>query len=232
VIVDLTQGSGMIPKMDWLWQGLATNWLSGLVVFLMGGATFWARVKSYRYLSPILYALAAMALTEVFIFAVNAQHSFVVEQSAKTTTDNVEHRVRDWLDAFRLKVQNSPAEAFIFQYTVTMGNGDLINVTRAKERPNYVIVHSRLQLNADGIKKKLSAAQTERLIQDMTNEAARAKINSAVVKTSLSEVYLEKRILITGALTEDVLINAIDEMDYAVTLLRGIANSELTRSSR
>ena len=131
---------------NWLWQGLATNWLFAVLVFATGGAVVIARIKQWRWTSPIIYGLGASTLMAILLYAVNSQHELAAAQAMRTTSGNIQERVRTWIDSFKLQNQNATGADpnDLFRYIVTMRNGDRITVLHSKRRETYLVIATRL----------------------------------------------------------------------------------------
>ncbi len=217
---------------SWLWQGILSNWLADLLVLLTGGAMFLARVKQWRFTSPVLYGLAASCLMALTLYAVSVHHQFVYDQSQLTTTSNIQERVRAWLDAFGLGVRNATGPESYFHYVVTMRNGTALDVFRFRGREDYVVLQARLSTSAEQREqfKHLTKVQTTRFNAEVAMEIARTKIGFANLQAPLDNAQLEKRVPIAG-LTEATFIGAVDEMDSAMVLLTDAAIEELIRDN-
>lgn len=184
---------------------------------------FWAKMKAHRLLSPFLYALAASALMAILLFAVNAQRSFVSDQSSKTSIDNVESRLRGWLDSFGLTVQkrNDTTATEFFRYGIVMTNGDRIDITRLRERDRYIVLYSHIVFPQSEW-SKFTPAQLQQVSGAISLELARARVGYTSTKPH-SDWLLEKRIPISPTLSEGELIAAIDGMDSAMVSVQAIA---------
>jgi hypothetical protein len=221
--------------LNWFWQGLLVNWLFSVIVLASGGAMFWLKLRQSRWSPPILYGLAASALTALTLYAISVQHHFSVEQASQTTTDNVESRVRSWLDDFRLTVARSTnSSTDYWRYTVHMPNTNNIEVARLKERDSYVTIFATIYLAPADVAKipkdKLDTFRTTLFL-----EAGRAGVGFSMSLDSVSPksvtMYLEKRVPITTALAEDALVSSIDRIDTAMLLLRTEMTSYATLPS-
>ena len=214
---------------NWLWQGILSTWVYDLLVLATGGTMFVARMRGWKWASPALYGLSAATLMALTIYTISVHHAFAVEQAARTTTDNVQERVRSWLDNFGLTVQNIPAEGMLFSYNVTMRNGNQIQVARSKKLDRYVILTSGIQSSAQEKKmlSKLSKTESDHLEEDLIREAARAKTAFINLVSPYDNVILEKRVPITASLTEATLIETLDEMDSTLVVLKATTTMAL-----
>lgn len=197
--------------------------MSYVIPLLLGGAMFWIKLRQSRWSSPLLYGISVWVLTTMGIYTINAQHQFATEQTTRTTSDNVESRVRDWLNTFKLTARNSTTPPDLFRYTVWMPNGDAVDIVRTKDLPSYLVLGGHIVATPEDAAKvkTLTPYQRVRLFDALTLESAKAKVvfNNALTTDSLS-MELIKRVPITPALSESTLIGSLDEVDSAMMILR------------
>lgn len=187
------------------------------------------KAKASCFVSPLLYGLAGSVLMALLIVAINVQHNLIVEREAITTPNNVQERIRNWVDNFGLKTQNKLDNAAYFKYEVTMRGGNPITIIRMIDRQNYVILHGRLKPSTkeEAMLSKLSQKQFDDLFDRLTLEVARQGLSGVKIDRASKEIYLEKRIPITAGLTEDVLIMGLDHIDASMLILQSIITNTL-----
>ena len=185
---------------------------------------FWAKLKTHRLTTPFMYALATVALMEVSIFGFNAQWRFAKEEADRTTVDNIEGRVREWLDNFGLTVRkrSDTASAEFFRYVVTMRNDDKIELVRPRNRDHYIVLVSRLVFPAEEW-RRLTPAQIDKAASAITLELTRGRV-TFTTNPPYSEWSLERRIPIAPNLSERDLIRAVDEMDSTIASVQAIGH--------
>jgi hypothetical protein len=153
------------------------------------------------------------------------------ETQNKVTTANVEKNVRAWLDDAKLsvRVEQKPADLdFVFTVSNPVGPGSLFSVTKPKQGlfENYLVVVTGMDTNAyvqqrfDLLKKREAFVG---MVDDIEIEAARSKTKFYIKETPLT-MRLEKRILITGGLTEEVFTQSVDDLLGTSFLLKSIVN--------
>jgi hypothetical protein len=142
--------------------------------------------------------------------------------SKPTNPENVESRVRSWLDAFRFNVHDDPSDDAYFRLIVNMENGNKITIGRFKGYDQFILLRAALvpDAQASAVLTKLPYDQAQELAEDIVTEMARAKMAFTNTAPPFSHMLLERRIPISDALTENVLLNQIDAMDYAMVLVR------------
>ena len=93
---------------NWIWEGPVSRLIYDTLVLATGGGMFFLRMRQSRWSSPILYGLSASTLAALLLYAVGVHHAFVVSQDEQTTMDNVQERVRSWIDNFGLTSRSNP----------------------------------------------------------------------------------------------------------------------------
>src|SRR5438105_1505763 len=103
--------------MEWLWQGLLSNWLSSLLAaaFILGvGAMMtYLKKKEWRLSTPLLYGLGASAFVAVILIALVVIIRMPKEPE-RITPDNVEIHARTWLEKFGFSVRKDPIPNTVF----------------------------------------------------------------------------------------------------------------------
>lgn len=206
--------------LNWIWQGIVTNWIADLLI--LGGGILIAilKVKGSRWLMPLAYGLAGSALIGVILFTIMGLAE--LRSRERVTVDNVATKVRSWIDNFQLSVRTNPLPEAYFRYEVTMRNGNVVVVARPKERDRYIVIAGRLVSDAPTIEtlSHLSVDQRQELLADMIAEMARSKVTFSNMQVPPQNIVLEHRLPISDSLTEAVLLGAIDDMDSAMALIQ------------
>ena len=219
---------------NWAWQGILSNWLYDLIVPACGGLMILARARQWRYSSPVLYGLATAALMAAILYTVGAHHILVEDQASKTNPQNVQERVRLWIDNFGLTNQSIPDPQAYFRYMVTLANGNQLVIGRYRAKEQYLVIDSAIRATEPEKEflKKLPKNRVDRLQAEMIEEAARAKIGFQNLTVPYENANLEKRVPITSDLTEASFMASIDELDSAVIALKAtytLAMSDVKR---
>jgi hypothetical protein len=86
--------------------------------------------------------------TQMLVFLLLVWSPYVFERvlEDKTTTNNIEVRVRDWLDEFNVTARRVSGETstVFFQFDATLPSGTNLTISRLKERPRLLVVSGRL----------------------------------------------------------------------------------------
>jgi hypothetical protein len=121
------------------------------------------------------YVLALLAVVFFLIFVLA---SYYLWQNSRVTPENVEPRIREWLDAFSLgtRVLNEPAHHFA--YEVMAHTGIPLAVLRTREHPRYITLLSKIGLGSEHkeLFGRLSPPSQKRFRNELLLEAAKAKI--------------------------------------------------------
>jgi hypothetical protein len=120
-LVELYCGSNLISfvDMNWLLQGLLTNWLAALLVFVGGTAVGVLKYKGSRWAATALFALGGSALVASIIIGFAALSML----PDRVTPGNAEAHVRDWLDHWSFEVSKLPDAEAIFAFRARFRDG-------------------------------------------------------------------------------------------------------------
>jgi hypothetical protein len=199
-------------------EGVAEHLVAeGIIVSLAGGGLIaWLKRRASSWLTPICWGISGTAVILIGVGALRLIAIPFPDRTQLVTSDNVEALVVGWLDHFRLNVRNEPMEGSFFRRVVTMPNGNAIAISRTRVQDHYVLLDAGLRPTDDDQRMlaKLTPQGTAELVDEMRLEAARLETNCTVTSNPIQAVF-EKRIPITNALTEDLFIGKIDEMDSA-----------------
>jgi hypothetical protein len=163
------------------------------------------------------YVLAVLSVAFFVIFAVA---SYYLWQNSRITPENVEPRIREWLDAFSLgtRVLNEPAHHFA--YEVMAHTGIPLVVVRTREHPRYITLLSKIGLGTEDKDSfdRLSEPEKKRFRIELNLEASKAKIGYQADST-FENLAIEKRLPITSDLSEANLMDAIGEIHFSTLVL-------------
>jgi hypothetical protein len=217
---------------NWFIRGLITNWVSALVIgaggiivaFLARNASLWA--------TPALYGLGGSALLAVSIYAGKA----IARLPAKRhliDPNNVEKEVRSWLDNFRVGVRNAPIPEAYFRFIATMDSGTKIIVGRLRtELSGYILLRAEVIPSPEERRMiaQLSGEEVMNILSEIKLELARARVGYSGLVIPVGTIALFKRIPLTAALTEDLLINRLEEMEATINMIALISYNGFRRN--
>jgi hypothetical protein len=218
-----TTGEG---NMDWLWQGLLTNWLAHLgisflpVLGILAVLLVFLKLKAPAWADPIWYGLGAFTFLVVSLYALKAMDT-LPPKVPQITFDNVEVTVKTWLEHFGLGIQKTSTADAIFTYKITLKNGTPVVIARTKELDNYITLQANLEVSPEHrvLLEKMKNEQITQLIHEVILELARSKIEGWLV-LPLQNVVLSRRVPITSNLTEDTFMERLQDIHFALNAAR------------
>lgn len=167
----------------------------------------------------------------------NSLKEWKAAQSTPTqiTPDNIETKIRAWLDTFGLTTQKvvplPDPNLFFMMRATTKGNNHIL-IFRIKPFDRYINLQSAVELGSahKTIFEKLSADQLARFQRELTLEIVKAKISFESLPTRI--IVLKKAIPITNNLTEDSFIERFDELEFATALVSQTIGASLERFAK
>jgi hypothetical protein len=117
-------------------EGVLGNLIYALIVVVF--ITYLSRIASV-WQKPLMNGLMAGFLV-IGIILLSKTIARLPKKYEPTTIDNIEFRVRLWLDNFRLGVKNSPIKDSHFHYIVTTEGGRNIGIVRLWPTRSFVPV--------------------------------------------------------------------------------------------
>jgi hypothetical protein len=132
------------------------------------------------------------------------------------TTENIETKVREWLEAFELTTQKIPADPNMhFGYIVTLpdGGGHSVTIAQTRKFSRYLTLLAQVELSDEhkAQLQKLSEAEQRRFLLELRFELASAKVQ-ANMESPLRAIKIIKLLPVSSALTEAALMEAIDDV--------------------
>ncbi|MCU1226360.1 MAG: hypothetical protein JWQ42_4453 [Edaphobacter sp.] len=220
-------------------QRISENLTVGIVGSLMATVIVGVFVAVVSHLGstwtvPIIHGVLTAMLTLAICLGVMALR--VMPKAYKpTTVNNVEQRIRQWLDNFHLTVKNSPIEAAFFNLRVTTDGGKHILIARSRDGySEYLQFTSFIGPNEDEKKVLLDVSEKEKALSiwDMKLELSRARMGYSGF-ASLDGFTMFKRIPISRFLDEATVINSVWEMEAMLNAIYAIgAKSYLAHLSQ
>lgn len=205
-------------NLNWLWQGLLTNWLAATGIFCLGVLLVYLKAKAPRLSSLILYGLGVCTLLTVILCAFRVIAT-LPQEIPEITPKNIETNIRTWLDRFELGTRRTTNADSYFMYEVKLKNNAVVVISRSKNIDNYINFGANLEITKEikTIMNNLKNEQVEHLVHEIILEMARYKIESMIV-LPLNNVLLHRRVPITNNLTEDTFIERINEVGFALNI--------------
>jgi len=225
-----------MQAIHWLADSLAGNLIGialGLVVAAMLGYLK-ERASSIRWaLSGFLLVIGIWAG-----FHCISYFSYASEKVKPLVTEGtVQDKVEDWLLTFGADLQRVPlsntSDAFFSLKVTARGAGRTTWVQRLPDKPHYLLINGAITLGPEEqlLRRKLSKQQLQELDLELQAEMARAKIAHQPLEGAdylVDGFIVERRIPITGDLSEDVLMQRFEEVNYDIL----VANSTIVLGLR
>lgn len=214
---------------------MSRRWITitGKIVVIGGFIGWLVAMLGFFGIDAATIGKAWQAMTAHYVFAILAVAFFLIFvigfyylwQNSRITPENVEPRIREWLDAFSLGTRVLTEPAHHFAYEVMAHTGIPLAVLRTREHPRYITLLSKIGLGPEhkGLFDKLSPPDQKRFRIELMLDAAKAKIGYQADPT-FENFSIEKRLPITSDLSEANLMDAIGEIHFsALVLLNTIA---------
>jgi len=154
------------------------------------------------------------ALVSLTIFVWGIYHWW---KNSRVRPDNIQSRLRQWLDYYSLAHRLVPFESWCFGFEVTHPRQPLMFVYQQKAFSDYLSFSSRIS----GITteqrvayNKLTVDEKARFYAELSLESARAKITFSSER-ELATVTIEKWVPITPRLSASDVLEALNEIHFS-----------------
>jgi len=176
-----------------------------------------------KWIESLMYGFVFIVLSALFITSINVRNIIIKQQESVTTIENIEGKVRSWLDDYQYKTQkiNNNNDLY-FQYHVTVSNAVTMDIQRMKSTNHFLTISAvytfkEIQEHLDKLPKDLMA----RLLIQMRIETARLGLDIKMPQTPIIEYYvIECNLPINEKLTEADLIKAIQTVEAGVLIVQ------------
>jgi hypothetical protein len=210
-----------IPMPDWFWQGFFVNSVYALITLGVGVLAAYL-VKRYPGWSSGLLVFFIVAAAVAIIILVFVTLANKPKSEPLVTNENVEHYVKTWLSDFSLTNKKIEDVSVYWAYLVTLSSANGIVIAHRKDHDKYLHYECNLGLSTEHAEMyaKLSKQQIEKLLLRLAMHMAIAKItfNMNLPKS----VTCMSRLTITPHLTEDAVMQKLDEIDSAILLAKTV----------
>lgn len=142
-------------------------------------------------------------------------------RSSRVTSRNIEQKVKDWADAFRLSRKiETDNKAHYFGLVVELPSKLHVTVRREKARPSYLTLRNRIGMSEKHrvVFDKMTKEKQESVIRAIRLECLRSRIEFHLGK-NLEFVCIHKLLPITPDLTEAQFIDSLTEVNFASGLV-------------
>ena len=196
-------------------SGLTINLTSNLIAFLVGGGVTYLSHDGWPWVKPLLFGGAAWLITFSSILVFRIFRNLPVKPRPMDV-DNVQQRVRDWLDKYNITVKSVSDPTTYFLFILTTDGGKKITVLRTKDQfSDYILVRGMISATPEekAVLDTLSEDEKTAAGFAMTLELSRAVMGYKTDKGILEEITIFKRIPITPSLHEEDIFELVWEIE-------------------
>jgi hypothetical protein len=194
-------------------SGLVINLASNLIGLIVGVIVTYLKHEGSGWVVPVLCGGAAWLITFCLILAWRNMRNLPPKMEL-TTSDNVERKIREWLDKFSLTVQAVRDEGCHFFFIVTTDGGKKISISRSSKHFNDYLLVKALWTASDEEKKLIDVLTGDEKIAlrlAIQLELARSVIGYS--SENIYEITMFKRVPISSSLGEAEILNAVWEIE-------------------
>jgi Uncharacterized conserved protein (DUF2299) len=196
-------------------QGLTVNLASNLIAFIVGGSVTYLQHEGSAWVKPMLFGGAAWLITFCSILFVRVSRNLPIKVKP-VTVDNVQHRLRDWLDKYNMTVKSISDSVSHFFFIVTTDGGKKISILRTKDQfSDYISVKGLITAGPEEKKYLETLTEDEKVAASlaMKLELSRAVMGYRTDKGILEDVTIFKRVPIGPALNEEEIFKLVWEVE-------------------
>jgi hypothetical protein len=211
---------------SFIWQNLVWWVLGSLAVGAL--AKFKAPEWRAKWLTPILFAVGTFVLCFLTYTCVRVLNS--IKPKPVIDENTVEPVVRAWMDDWGYGVQRLDAPAAYFAYMVTLPSGQVVSVSRDKNRAKHLTIGTIIRLTPDYQKRFNALSPSERTLalREILIETTRSKIEEGI-DPAKPEISLAKRIPITENLTEFEFISSLSDVNMEDLAVEQMISTDIHR---
>ncbi len=206
-----------------LFHSVLGNVLFWGIAAISGAIAGYLKTRKDKRLAPVLTGLFAMGVAALVFLDIAMWNNIRTEQASKTTTENVQSKIRIWLDEFNVPSQNLKDDDAYFHYSVTViKDPELgVNVVRPKAHGSALSITARLYIKGESsisVVENLTEAQRQKLSADLFTKAAMLGLG-CLIDDSLKQCAIELGLPIAG-LTEMEFMKALRSVTYGIQVLQ------------
>jgi hypothetical protein len=138
----------------------------------------------------------------------------------EVTANNLEATIRGWLNDLGISTKSASDPTWNFGLLTALPYGGSVHIVQMKERPGFITFQANLAISAEhqAVLKAMPIAYFEKLAEEIVLGVFLANM-VLTIRTRLSDVSFFSQLAISD-LTEENLLNHINDMDNAVILAR------------
>ena len=153
----------------------------------------------------------------------------------RITTDNIEQKVRHWLDRSNLTVQRAPQAETHFRFLISTDGGKKVVLGRLKnDWSDYLNFRADLGPTEDEIKTLASLSEDQKTdaLLALKLELARAQVGYSGLVSLDSGFAIFKRLPISHSMSEDEFIDVIWELEAVLNRIHLIGAIAVQKNTR
>lgn len=196
-------------------SGLTINLTSNLIAFLVGGVATYLSHDGSPWVKPLLSGGAAWLITFSSILVFRIFRNLPVKPRPMDV-DNVQQRIRDWLDKYNITVKSVSDPTSYFLFILTTDGGKKITILRTKDQfSDYILVRGMVSTTPEEKAVLDTLSEDEKIAARLatTLELSRAVMGYKTDLGVLEEITIFKRIPITPSLHEEEIFRSVWEIE-------------------
>jgi len=187
-------------------------------------------VAGLKKISPMIHTSTLIGFLLIGGLAFSTYGFYRTFKPQDVTPENIEPKIRQWLDSFGLGTRKISEPTCFFAFEVTAVTGIPIAVLRTKSHSHYITLASKIGIGPEhkAAFKKLSESEKNEFIRRIRLEAAKAKIAYSP-DANFETLTIEKRLPITNAFSEADLLDGISEINFSAIVVIDTIAAQLER---
>jgi len=206
----------MVKTRNQVWtSGLAINLASNAIAAIVGFGVTYLSHDGSAWVRPVLCGGAAWLITFCSILAYRAARYLPVK-SKPIDVDNVQQRIRDWLDKYNMTVKSVNDDDCHFLFIITTDGGKKVTIVRTKNKfSDYVEVRGLITSGEEEHAAIAGFSEDEKTATQLAIllELSRAVMGYKTINGVLEDVTIFKRIPITPSLNEEEIFGLVWEVE-------------------
>ena len=205
-----------------VFQGVLTNWLADAGILLGGlilGVLTYFRDKFPKLPYAVFFGLVGVCLLTVILLAFRAMAA-LPKETPQVNSNNVEKTIQEWLKRSGLvtRMRSVSMQDSHFAYEVTLENGTPITFSRTKKLDNYIHLTAvfHVPLEQAFVLNEMQNVR-DQLWHEIMLEVRRIRLE---IWISPMLITLTRRVSITNNLTEDIFMERLYEVGFALDVVR------------
>lgn len=191
----------------------------------------WLKSKASQWANPVLYGIVAFTAVLIIGYVLTGR-PVLSRQQPQVTSENIEANVKRWSENLGMSVERTNRQDAFFSYTMRLYNGDPVEIFRGKDKPGYLQFMSTISVAAEhqAILAKLSEVQSEKMIQELNLEVARANLGCSFGVSGTQNAKSGTRFLTAVFLQRGVPLENLNEGYFGVNFDEVTRGVELVRA--